>query len=58
MVVKIVKIKNANEEGESLLIFRLEETEAEARCKRNFYSRQGLYNLKTEMKIMATFPPE
>ena len=49
---KIVKIKNANEEGESLLIFRLEETEAEARCKRNFYSRQGLYNLKTEMKIM------
>jgi len=49
---KIVKIKNANEEGESLLLFRLEEAEAEERCKRNFFSRQGLYNLKTEMKIM------
>ena len=50
---KIVKIKNADEIGESLLLFKLQETEAEERCRRNFFSRQGVYNLRTEMRIMG-----
>ncbi len=51
---KIVKIKNADDEGESLLLFRLAEQEAENKCVREFYSRQGIYNILTEMLIMKS----
>jgi hypothetical protein len=49
---KIVKIKNSDEEGESLLLFRLAEQEAQSECVWNFFSRRGIYNIRTEMLIM------
>jgi len=49
---KLNAIRDVDEKGESLLLFRLAEDEAEATCYRNFFTRRGLYNLRTEKQIM------
>ena len=52
IAAKITRIKHADEEGESLLLYRLAMNEAREECIASFASRQGFYNLRTERLIM------
>lgn len=49
---KLGVIKKADEDRENLLLYRLAEDKAEIKCKRNFFSLRGVYNLRTEKLIM------
>ena len=49
---KLGVIKKADEDRENLLLYRLAEDKAEYKCKRNFFSLRGVYNLRTEKLIM------
>ena len=49
---KITAIKHADEEGESLLLYRLAMHEAREECVASFMTAKGFYNLRTERLIM------
>ena len=49
---KITAIKHADEEGESLLLYRLAMYEAREDCMSSFVTAKGFYNLRTERLIM------
>ena len=49
---KITAVKHADEEGESLLLYRLAMDEAKEECVASFVTSKGFYNLRTERLIM------
>ena len=49
---KMLLMKGNDDQGESLLLYRLEENEAESACKASFFTARGFYNLWKERDIM------
>jgi hypothetical protein len=49
---KLEEIKYVNEKSELLLLYRLAEDTAQAKCVSSFFSRKGIYNLATERHVI------